>query len=72
MYNKGTWIIINATSKLSHGYNTVYISPYYNACIIKNKSLFRKNKYERMEVLQVLRRSVYHIQANNSFHVVLN
>lgn len=35
MYNKGTWIIINATSKLSHGYNTVYISPITMHALLK-------------------------------------
>lgn len=35
MYNKGTWIIINATSKLSHGYNTVYISPITMYALLK-------------------------------------
>lgn len=68
MYNKGTWIIINATSKLSHGYNTVYISPITMYALLKINLCFGRINIKEWK----LHRSVYHIQANNSFHVVLN
>lgn len=51
---KSTWIIINATSKLSHGYNTVYISPITMYALLKINLCFRRinMKELNMEVLQ--------------------